>query len=50
MEKYQVNSDVTIYLKEVENDILDNLQQFIKAWGIRTAASFSDALDERGTL
>jgi lon-related putative ATP-dependent protease len=29
-EKYQVNSDVTTYLKEVENDILDNLQQFIR--------------------
>ena len=30
MEKYQVNSDVTTYLKEVENDILENLQQFIR--------------------
>jgi lon-related putative ATP-dependent protease len=29
-EKYQVNSDVTTYLKEVENDILDNLQPFIR--------------------
>jgi len=29
-EKYQVNSDVTTYLREVENDILDNLQQFIR--------------------
>ena len=29
-EKYQVNSDVTTYLKEVENDILENLQQFIR--------------------
>jgi lon-related putative ATP-dependent protease len=29
-EKYQVNSDVTNYLKEVENDILENLQQFIR--------------------
>jgi lon-related putative ATP-dependent protease len=30
MEKYQVNSGVTTYLKEVENDILENLQQFIR--------------------
>ncbi len=30
LEKYQVNSDVTSYLKEVENDILDNLQHFIR--------------------
>jgi len=30
MEKYQVTSEVTTYLKEVENDILDNLQQFIR--------------------
>jgi lon-related putative ATP-dependent protease len=30
LEKYQTNSDVTNYLKEVQNDILDNLQQFIR--------------------
>ncbi len=30
MEKYQANSEVTTYLKEVENDILENLQQFIR--------------------
>ncbi len=30
MEKYPANSEVTNYLKEVENDILDNLQQFIR--------------------
>ena len=30
MEKYQATSEVTTYLKEVENDILDNLQQFIR--------------------
>ena len=30
MEKYPANSEVTTYLKEVENDILDNLQQFIR--------------------
>ena len=30
MEKYRANSEVTTYLKEVENDILDNLQQFIR--------------------
>ena len=29
-EKYSTNSEVTTYLKEVENDILDNLQQFIR--------------------
>ena len=29
-EKYQANSEVTTYLKEVENDILENLQQFIR--------------------
>ena len=29
-EKYRANSEVTTYLKEVENDILDNLQQFIR--------------------
>ncbi len=29
-EKYQATSEVTTYLKEVENDILDNLQQFIR--------------------
>jgi lon-related putative ATP-dependent protease len=28
MDKYQVIADVTDYLREVENDILDNLQQF----------------------
>jgi lon-related putative ATP-dependent protease len=28
--KYQDNTEVTIYLKEVENDILENLQQFIR--------------------
>jgi lon-related putative ATP-dependent protease len=30
MEKYTANPEVTGYLKEVENDILDNLQQFIR--------------------
>jgi len=30
MEKYRSNSEVTTYLKEVENEILDNLQQFIR--------------------
>jgi lon-related putative ATP-dependent protease len=30
LEKYSDNSDVTAYLKEVENDLLDNLQQFIR--------------------
>jgi len=30
MEKYRANSEVTIYLKEVENEILENLQQFIR--------------------
>jgi lon-related putative ATP-dependent protease len=30
LEKYSENSDVTTYLKEVENDILDSLQQFIR--------------------
>ena len=30
MEKYPANSEVTTYLREVENDILDNLQQFIR--------------------
>jgi lon-related putative ATP-dependent protease len=29
-EKYQANSEVTTYLKEVEDDILENLQQFIR--------------------
>ncbi len=29
-EKYQANSEVRIYLKEVENDILENLQHFIR--------------------
>jgi lon-related putative ATP-dependent protease len=35
MEKYLPNTDVTAYLKEVENDILENLQQFIKRGGER---------------
>ncbi len=30
MEKYRDTSEVAAYLKEVENDILDNLQQFIR--------------------
>ncbi len=30
VEKYPANPEVTSYLKEVENDILDNLQQFIR--------------------
>ena len=30
MEKYQHNSEVTGYLREVQNDILDNLTQFIR--------------------
>jgi lon-related putative ATP-dependent protease len=30
MEKYRINSEVTNFLKEVENEILDNLQQFIR--------------------
>jgi lon-related putative ATP-dependent protease len=30
MEKYREVKEVTIYLKEVQNDILDNLKQFIK--------------------
>jgi lon-related putative ATP-dependent protease len=30
MEKYKVTPEVTSYLKEVENDILENLQQFIR--------------------
>ena len=30
MEKYRTNSEVTTYLKEVENEILENLQQFIR--------------------
>ena len=30
MEKYNSTLEVTAYLKEVENDILDNLQQFIR--------------------
>ncbi len=30
MEKYRANSEVTTYLKEVENEILENLQQFIR--------------------
>ena len=29
-EKYKATSEVTTYIKEVENDILDNLQQFIR--------------------
>ncbi len=29
-DKYQENPEVTTYLKEVENDILENLQQFIR--------------------
>ena len=33
MEKYSSNGDVTVYLKEVENDVLDNLQQFIRRRG-----------------
>jgi lon-related putative ATP-dependent protease len=33
MEKYSSNGDVTVYLKEVEIDILDNLQQFIRRRG-----------------
>lgn len=33
MEKYMQNMDVTNYLKEVENDILDNLQQFVRRGG-----------------
>lgn len=30
IEKYQTTPEVAAYLKEVENDILDNLQQFIR--------------------
>lgn len=30
MEKYPANPEVAIYLKEVENDVLENLQQFIR--------------------
>jgi len=30
MENHKANSEVTTYLKETENDILDNLQQFIR--------------------
>ena len=30
MEKYPANSEVVTYLREVQNDILDNLQQFIR--------------------
>jgi lon-related putative ATP-dependent protease len=30
MEKYKANPEVTAYLKETENDILENLQQFIR--------------------
>ena len=30
IEKHRDNSEVTAYLKEVENEILDNLQQFIR--------------------
>ena len=30
MEKYHGTVEVTVYLKEVENDILENLQQFIR--------------------
>ena len=30
MEKYPANPEVSTYLKEVQNDILDNLQQFIR--------------------
>ena len=33
MEKYKEVSEVTAYLKEVQNDILDNLQQFIRRGG-----------------
>jgi lon-related putative ATP-dependent protease len=33
MERYSSNGDVTVYLKEVENDVLDNLQQFIRRGG-----------------
>ena len=29
-EKYKVTPEVTIYLKDVENDILDNLEQFVR--------------------
>ena len=30
IEKYSDNSEITVYLKDVQNDILDNLSQFIK--------------------
>jgi lon-related putative ATP-dependent protease len=33
MDKYSAISEVTAYLKETENDILENLQQFIKRGG-----------------
>ena len=33
LEKYQANSEVTDYLKAVENDILDNLQSFARRGG-----------------
>ena len=29
-DKYKVTPEVTVYLKDVENDILDNLEQFVK--------------------
>jgi lon-related putative ATP-dependent protease len=33
MEKYRSISEVTVYLKETENDILENLQRFIRSGG-----------------
>ncbi|MCW3999923.1 MAG: AAA family ATPase [Candidatus Bathyarchaeota archaeon] len=33
LEKYQANSEVTVYLKAVESDILDNLQSFARRGG-----------------
>ena len=40
IEKYQTNSEVTTYLKEVENDILDNLQQFIRRGNLNSNFPF----------
>jgi len=30
LDKYKANSDVTAYLNDVQNDILENVSQFVK--------------------
>ena len=41
IEKYRATSEVTSYLKEVENDILDNLPQFVQRGGPEQKLPFS---------